>query len=89
MDQHFKGVDGMPGARLPSSSPLSLLRRQQPADLRAFMRSCMYNAAEKLEDAVAILTSRYYNNMTYNSKDSDSIAAYYAADAVSSAALHA
>lgn len=53
------------------------------------MRSCMYNAAEKLEDAVAILTSRFYNNLTYNSKDSDSIAAYYAADAVGCAALHA
>jgi hypothetical protein len=43
----------------------------------------MYNAAEKLEDAVAVLTSRFYNNLSYNFRDSDSIAAYYAADAVS------
>ena len=33
--------------------------RRPPADLRAFMRGCMYNAAEKLEDAVAVLTSRW------------------------------
>lgn len=59
------------------------LRRQPAADLKAFMRGCMYNAAEKLEDAVAVLTSRFYNNLSYNFRDSDSIAAYYAADAVS------
>ena len=46
------------------------------------MRGCMYSAAEKLEDAVAVLTSRYYNNLSYNFRDSDAIAAYYAADAV-------
>lgn len=56
--------------------------RQPPADLRTFMRSCMYDAAEKLEDAVAVLTSRFYNNLSYNWRDSDSIAAYYASDAV-------
>ena len=43
---------------------------------------CMYNPAEKLEDAVAVLTSRYYNNLSYNHHDSDSIAAFYASDAV-------
>ena len=43
---------------------------------------CMYDPAEKLEDAVAVLTSRYYNNLSYNHRDSDSIATYYAADAV-------
>ncbi|PRW57164.1 mitogen-activated kinase kinase 3 [Chlorella sorokiniana] len=60
-----------------------VLQRGRPApDLRAFMRGCMYNAAEKLEDAVAVLTSRYYNNLSYNYRDSDSIAAYYASDAV-------
>lgn len=29
------------------------------------------------------MASRYYNNLSYNYKDSDSIAAYYAAEAVS------
>jgi len=31
---------------------------------------------------VAVLTSRFYNNLSYNWRDSDSIAAYYASDAV-------
>ena len=44
---------------------------------------CMYNAEEKLEDAVRLMASRYYNNLSYNYKDSDSIAAFYAAEAVS------
>jgi hypothetical protein len=51
-----------------------------PADLRAFMR-CMYNEEEKLADAVMIVTARYYNNLAHNWHDSDSIAAFYAADA--------
>jgi hypothetical protein len=42
----------------------------------------MYNPSEKLEDAVAVLTSRYYNNLSYNHHVSDSIAAFYASDAV-------
>lgn len=42
----------------------------------------MYDPTEKLEDAVAVLTSRLYNNLSYNWRDSDSIAAYYASDAV-------
>lgn len=46
------------------------------------MRRCMYDAAEKLEDAVAVVTSRFYNNLSYNWRDSDSIASYYASDAV-------
>lgn len=53
----------------------------QPVSLREFMR-CMYSAEEKLEDAVRIMASRFYNNLAYNYKDSDSIAAYYAAEAV-------
>lgn len=61
--------------------PFITQRGQPPADLRTFMRSCMYDAAEKLEDAVAVLTSRFYNNLSYNWRDSDSIAAYYASDA--------
>lgn len=51
-------------------------------DLRVFMR-CMYRPDEKLEDAVMVMVSRYYNNLCYNFADSDSIAAFYAADAVS------
>lgn len=34
-------------------------------------------------------SSRYYNNLSYNYRDSDSIAAYYVADAVSAAGLAA
>jgi len=50
-----------------------------PVDLRAFMR-CMYDPKEKATDAVAIITARYYNNMSYNWADGDSIAAFYASD---------
>lgn len=42
----------------------------------------MHNPEDKLEDAVRVMASRYYNNLSYNYKDSDSIAAYYAAEAV-------
>jgi hypothetical protein len=47
----------------------------------------MYDADEKLEDAVAVLTSRFYNNLSYNWRDGDSIAAYYASDAVRASLL--
>ena len=53
-------------------------------DLRSFMR-CMYDAEEKVGDAVRVLTSRMYNNLAYNAADSDSIAAFYAPEAVSAA----
>ncbi|GAB4819369.1 hypothetical protein N2152v2_006415 [Parachlorella kessleri] len=53
---------------------------QQPVDLRSFMR-VMHSPNEQLEDAVRIMTSRYYNNLSYNYRDSDSIASYYAAEA--------
>lgn len=45
-------------ASKPSRCPALNLGRRPAPDLRAFMRGCMYNAAEKLEDAVAVLTSR-------------------------------
>lgn len=61
--------------------PFVTQQGRPPADLRAFMRRCMYDPTEKLEDAVAVLTSRLYNNLSYNWRDSDSIAAYYASDA--------
>ena len=47
-----------------------------PVDLRAFMR-CMYNRDEKVADCVAIVTSRFYNNLAFNWVDEDSIAAFY------------
>jgi hypothetical protein len=60
---------------------LCLLQRP-PADLRSFMQ-CMFNWREKLDDAVTIATARFYNNLSHNHADGDSIAAFYAADAVS------
>ena len=45
-------------------------------DLRAFMR-CMYNREEKVQDAVAIVTARFYNNLRFNWADEDSIASFY------------
>lgn len=50
-----------------------------PVDLKAFMR-CMYDPKEKAADAAAVVTARFYNNLSYNWADSDSIAAFYAAD---------
>ncbi len=47
-----------------------------PVDLRAFMR-CMYNQEEKVEDAAAVVTARFYNNLAFNWADEDSIAAFY------------
>jgi mitogen-activated protein kinase kinase 3 len=70
--------------RRPSAADLMrhpFISRRQPADVRAFM-SCMYDAEEKLADAVTIAATRFYNNLAWNWKDSDSIAAYYAPDAV-------
>lgn len=57
------------------------ISRRKSADVRAFM-SCMYDEEEKLADAVTIAATRFYNNLAWNWKDSDSIAAYYAPDAV-------
>lgn len=48
-------------------------------DLRAFMR-CMYDREEKIQDAVAIITARFYNNLSLNWGDEDSIAAFYGPD---------
>jgi serine/threonine protein kinase len=48
-----------------------------PVDLRAFMK-CMYNRKEKVEDAVSIVISKFYNNLAFNWSDEDSIAAFYA-----------
>ena len=53
---------------------------QQPVDLRKFMK-CMYSRKEKISDAVSIATARFYNNLAWNWKDSDSIAAFYASNA--------
>lgn len=50
-------------------------------DLKKFMR-CMYNPDEKAADAMLTITSRFFNNLSYNWSDSDSIAAFYAPDAV-------
>eukprot|EP00887_Chlorella_sp_A99_P007812 scaffold20.g7812.t1 len=51
------------------------------ADLRAFMR-VMRNEAEALEDTVTLIASRLYNNLAWNHRDGDSIAAFYASDAL-------
>jgi len=52
-----------------------------PVDLRSFMK-CMYNRKEKLEDAVSIVISKFYNNFAFNWSDEDSIAAFYAPESV-------
>ena len=38
---------------------------------------CMYNREEKVQDAVAIVTARFYNNLRFNWADEDSIASFY------------
>lgn len=77
------GAAATGGALAASVAPAALTAAAHPrADLRALMR-CMYDEGEKLEDAVTLLVARLYNNLAYNSRDDDSVAAFYASDAVS------
>lgn len=55
------------------------LKQAEGADLKAYMR-CMFVENSQIHDAALIITTKFYNNLSYNWSDSDVTASFFDAD---------
>eukprot|EP00889_Picochlorum_renovo_P002082 jgi/Picre1/29112/NNA_004505.t1 len=55
------------------------LKQAEGADLKAYM-GCMFVENSQIHDAALIITTKFYNNLSYNWSDSDVTASFFDAD---------